>query len=53
MGSKNAGEPMLPLVLEPKRKAFYGDLDFCLGLMQAGEEWSVKREETAYEEQIF
>lgn len=28
MGSKNAGEPMLPLVLEPKRKAFYGDLDF-------------------------
>ncbi len=53
MGSKNAGEPMLPLVLEPKRKAFYGDLDFCLGPMQAGEEWSVKREETAYEEQIF
>ena len=26
---------------------------FCLGPMQAGEEWSVKREETAYEEQIF
>ena len=28
MGSKNAGEPMLPPGLEPKRKAFYGDLDF-------------------------
>ena len=28
MRSKNAGEPMLPLILEPKRKAFYGDLDF-------------------------
>ena len=28
MRSKNAGEPMLPPGLEPKRKAFYGDLDF-------------------------
>lgn len=26
---------------------------FCLGPMQAEEEWNIKREETAYEEQIF
>lgn len=26
---------------------------FCLGPMQAGEKWNIKKEETAYEQQIF
>ena len=44
---------MLPPGLEPKRKAFYGDLDFLPRPDADRKKWNIKREETAYEEQIL
>ncbi len=47
------GQPMLLPGLEPKRKAFCKGTDFCPGPMLEGEKWGAKREEAAYEQQIF
>ena len=53
MGSKNAGEPMLPPGLEPRRKAFRKGLDLLPRPDADRKKWNIKREETAYEEQIL
>ena len=44
---------MLPPGLEPKRKAFYGGLDFLPWPDAGGREMGYKREETTDEQQIF
>ena len=44
---------MLPLILEPKRKAFRKGLDLLPRPDAGRRKWNIKREETAYEEQIL